>query len=179
MKKVIFTLSLVLSVIYSFCQVKKADEAPKSKLETFSESSGSMVKKEYFEIDKVKGVKFQVLKLTNVSTGTTLSGLRLEAESGGSFSSTKTAFLDADELDGLIKALTYVNESVLNTPVPANDVEFNFHARSGFSAGVFNYRNKWLGYVKLERFDSQSQFDFAAEDFQKVVEIIKSAKTKL
>ena len=175
----LFITVLILLSLNSFAQVKKSDDAPKSQLETFSERAGSMIKKEFVDVGKVNRVKFQVLKLTDILTNATVVGIRMEGQSTGTYSISKAAFIDSDEVDGLIKALNYVNTTVLNTTPPDNDVEYNFHARSGFAAGVFNYRNKWMGYLKLQRFDTDSQFDFSSEDFAKVKDLIVTAKSKL
>ena len=177
--KYLFITLLILLSLNSVAQIKKTDDAPKSQLEVFSERAGSMIKKEYFDVGKVNHITFQVLKLTDILTNTTVVGLRMEGQSSGTYSTTKAAFIDADEVDGLIKALNYVNTTVLNHTPPENDIEYNFHTRSGFAAGIFNYRNKWMGYLKLVRFDNDSQFDFTSEDFEKVKDIIVEAKGKL
>ncbi len=177
MKKTLSTIVLFLAFYsVSFCQAKKVDDGAKSKTELFTEKSGSMIKKEFIDLEKIGPVKFQILKLTDVLTNVTTSGLRLE---GPGRSSSKTAFLDADEVDGLIKSIAYINASVLNTAPPANDVEYNFRARSGFAAGVFNYENKWNAYLKLERYDSDSQYSFSLENFVKIKALLESAKSKL
>jgi hypothetical protein len=180
MKRIIIFSLLLFSTLSSLAQIKKVDDSPKSKLEAFSEKAGSLIKKEFITVGRVNNrFAIQILKLTDILNNTTVVGLRFEGEGTNTYSSTKVAFLDSDEVDGLIKSLTYINTSVLNTAPPDVDVEYNFHARSGFSSGVFNYHNKWMGYMKLVNYDSDSQFTFSVEDFHKALDLVVLAKSKL
>jgi len=97
--KYLFITLLILLSLNSVAQIKKTDDAPKSQLEVFSERAGSMIKKEYFDVGKVNHITFQVLKLTDILTNTTVVGLRMEGQSSGTYSTTKAAFIDADEVD--------------------------------------------------------------------------------
>ncbi len=178
MKKLILLLPILISVA-TFGQATKQENKPLSKIEAISEKSGELQKKEYQDLGKVAGVKFQVLTITNIVNNTQVRGLRMEYTGYGTYASTIIAFLDADEFDGLIKTFDYCLTTVVTAAPPDNDVEYNFRSRDGFSAGAFNYKGKWRGYVKLEQYDSRSQSDFDVDDMKKIKDLLEVAKSKL
>src|SRR5688500_14886431 len=67
-----------------------------SKIESFSLKKGSLIKKDFATLGFVRKIEVQTLKLTDVVTGNTVSGIKLKT----SGHSEKICFLDADEVDG-------------------------------------------------------------------------------
>jgi hypothetical protein len=187
MKKFILVAVFLCCFQYTFSQVKKEiPEAPKSKLESFSENSGTMLKKEFFDVAIVKGVQFEVLKLTDMSNNSVEAGLRISATLGsGSYLSSYVAFLDKDEIDGFEKAIDYMLTNVSTSSVPVNNIEYRYMSRSGFSATVYNGSGTWSSKktwrlnLRLEKYISASNAYLTAEELPKIKEAIAAAKLKL
>ncbi|MBS7565066.1 hypothetical protein KHS38_11685 [Mucilaginibacter sp. Bleaf8] len=181
MKKTLLIGLLLASATLTYAQVKKATpEAAKSNIETISEQAGTFSKKDFVEIGKAKEVTVEVIKITDLLSNKIVSGIKLSANYHASYGSdTKSAMLDADEIDAFLKVIDYINNKVFTSEVPENSVEYNFHSRGGFSGGAYNYSKKWKGYVKLEKYDSNSYFFLDQEAFKALGALVSEAKTKL
>ncbi len=169
-------LAILLIPFITLAQVKE-DAREKSKLETFSEKSGKIIQKTFIDIGKVKELKVEVLVFEDLTDNSKISGLRLEAGVYSTLgSSTKTAFLDKDEIDGLLKSLSYFKEKVFPSS-PENYTEVTFSSRSGFSAGVFqDNKKKWSLVLKLEKYDSRSSVYLKDTDIDDLIRLIEKAK---
>ena len=172
MKKMLLIVIALSTINLSYAQVKKSQDVSKSNLEDFSETSGSLIKKEFTDVGKLRSVKIQLLKITNLATNISQSGLRIESQGV----ITHVAFLDADEIDAFLKTIDYITDNVLDTDPSGNYTEYNFISRGGFSAGAFNYSKKWVFYMKPEKFSSDSQIDFSKEDLIKIKEAVLQVK---
>jgi hypothetical protein len=110
---------------------------------------------------------------------TKVSGVRLEYTATTRYSSDdKVTFLDADEVDGLIKSLSILKTRILNS-TRDNYTEIVFRSRSGFEAGGYFSDNKWTTFVKLERFDKDSYVFMKPEDFESLFALLQQAKPRL
>ena len=110
MKNSLFTLMLILS-IPCFAQQNKAEgEKSKSKAVEFMSQSGTLIRKDFYDIHKDKyGVTCQVLILTNILNNKKSGCLRLKTEYFSSVGTdTYIGTLDADEIDAAIKSLKYI-----------------------------------------------------------------------
>ena len=179
MKKIILIFAIVSSALFSNAQAKKEQES-KSKIEGLSEKSGTLLKKEFIDIGKFNSVQIQVLKITDVSTGAVLAGLRLEKEKKGDDAGSFVVFLDSDEIDGLLKSINYINENVLSKPLPDDYIEYNFQSRSGFRAGVYKASSaKWSAFVQLDKYYDDSQLFLGSDELIQFRDLIIQAKAKL
>src|SRR5436190_249035 len=84
MRKLMF-VAAVLFPLVSFCQLNqeqakedRQEKQEKSKLETFSLKSGNLIKKEFHNMGKIKGIDIDILKITDVINKATVSGVRLQ-----------------------------------------------------------------------------------------------------
>ena len=68
MKKLFILLVLLCSVAVSNAQEKETEKS-QSKAVLFEESIGSLIKKDFYNLSKVRGVENQVLILTDILTG--------------------------------------------------------------------------------------------------------------
>lgn len=179
MKKLL-PLLILLFAVPSIAQIAKpTPERELSKLEQFSAKSGSLFEKRFEPIGTVKGVKIEIYTLTDLVVGTKISGLRIEADVYASYgSSTKTAVLDADEIDGLIKSIMLMQSDVFPT---TKDVytEIKYQSRGGFEAGAYYADKKWTAFLKLEKYDSHSMVDMKPESFGELLTVLQKAKEKL
>jgi hypothetical protein len=183
MKRLLLTL-LFLAALAAYADAqtvaqKQGAEREKSNIEKFSEKSGTLFEKTFINVGTVKDVKVQVMVISDMMSNSKVSGVRFEVEKSTRYSSdTKVAFLDKDEVDGLIKSLGILKSSVLNTTRDSY-TEVEFRSRSGFSAGAFYSDGKWSAFMKLERFDSNSYVFLRPEDFDALAGLLQQAKAQL
>ena len=178
MRKTILLFALVATTTISFGQTK---EKELSQAEQFSATAGTLIEKQFVDIGKVKGISVQVMKLKDLNNSTSKSALRFEYEYKSSYTSdTKIATLDLDEIDGLIKSMNGLKTNVFPS---TRDVytEVTFTSRTGFKAGAYYDvdKAKWVAYMKLEKFDSNSQVYLTTEDFASMLTLIEQAKSKI
>lgn len=173
---VCFCICLFATLNYS--QVKLA-EKEQSNIEKFSAKSGTLIEKKFVDVGTMKSAKLQVLTLTDLISNAKVSGVRFEKETATRYSTdTKTAFLDQDEIDGLIKSINLIKTKVLPT-TPESYTEVVFSSRSGFSAGCYYDSGKWTAFIKLERLDKDSYVYMQAEDFDALAALLQQAKSKM
>jgi hypothetical protein len=103
-------LALAISIAANSQSPKTIKEpSEKSKIESFSLKTGSLIRKEFTMIGSVKRVEIKKLVLTDVLTNSSLSGVKLETAISKTYGSTTEAcFLDADEVDAFIKSAKYL-----------------------------------------------------------------------
>ena len=112
MKKLFILLVLLCSVAVSNAQEKETEKS-QSKAVLFEQSIGSLIRKDFYNLPKIRGVETQVLILTDILTGTKIGCLRMETKYHSSYSSdTYVGTLDFEELDAAIKSLSYIKETI-------------------------------------------------------------------
>jgi hypothetical protein len=181
--KIIFkTLLIALSISYpSFAQKDIAPVKEISNIEKFNSRSGTIFKKEFINIGKIKNCDIQVYKTHDLISKEKRSGVRFEFEYRSSVSNdTKIAVLDGDEIDGLIKAIEIIKSDILTTK-SENYTEVTFKSRSGFEAGCFNSNEStnWSAYIKLEKYDNRSMVFLKNSELEDLIPILQNAKTLL
>jgi hypothetical protein len=179
MKRVIiFTAFALFCVSICFGQIKPA-EKDQSNIEKFSAKSGVLIEKSFVDLGKVNTVKVQSLTLTDLISNAKISGIRFSFTAYTSYSSDeKIAFLDQDEVDGLIKSLTLLKNNVLTT-TKENYTEVVFTSRTGFQLGAFFSDGKWTFFMQLEKYDSKSFVVLKSDDTDSLLTLLQNAKGKL
>ncbi len=134
--------SVVLLVVICLAVAAYAQEKPKTKLEEFSLTSGTLKQKEFIPLGKQRsGMTFEVLKITDLNSNMTISGLRVEAveQRVSGYSETHTAFLDDDEVPNLVKALDFMigKSKEWDGAKPTVYTEFVFTSRSGIQVALY------------------------------------------
>lgn len=177
MKKLMIILLVVLSTMVN-AQNQEKDELM-SNTDKFSSKSGTLIQKDFLLIGKVSTIKLKVLHLTDLINNSKIGAIKMDMEVSKTYTSdTKTAVLDADEIDGLIKSITVMQEKVfISTPDVYTEVFFK--SRSGFEAGCYYSDNKWNTYLKLEKYDKDSYAWLSISDFGILLSLLQEAKTKL
>lgn len=178
MKRIFYFIMLISAT--SWGQAKeKINEPSQSKTEIFTEKSGTLMKKEFVEVGYIGKCKIEVAHFTDLITDEKINAVRFEYTYSSTYTSdTKTALLDADEIEGLIKSLNIIRGKIITT-IATNYTEVIFKGRSGFSAGCYSKKEKWELFLKLERFDSNSYVFFKESDFADLLSLLASAKSKL
>ena len=177
MNKTLLTLFIfILNTSYNYAQTK---EKELSNAEKFSIKAGALIQKEFVEVGSVKDAKISIIYFTDLITNTKQSALRFEYESVGKYSTdTKSALLDADEIDGLIKSVKIMQEKIFPS-LASNYTEVSFKSRGGFDAGCYWSKGNWSTYLKLEKYDKDSYVFLDKEDFQILLKLLEQAKAKL
>jgi hypothetical protein len=169
-------------LLVSFLGTATAQEAKDKDLsnaERFSLKAGTLMTKEFIDIGKVKGAKVQVVYYTDLISKEVSKAVRFEyLYSSGYTSDTKIAVLDEDEMDGLIKSINLILDSVYKD-TPLNYKEVSFKSRDGFEAGCFWKKTSWSSYIKLEKYDSDSYVFMNSDDFISLLTVLIQAKSKL
>ncbi len=166
----------LLGATITFAQTK---EQELSNAEKFSIKAGALIQKEFEEIGSVKGAKISIVFYTDLISNTKQSALKFEYVNVDKYSSdTKSAVLDVDEVDGLIKSIKIIQERILPTIV-TNYTEVSFKSRGGFDAGCFWSKESWSTYLKLEKYDGDSYVFLGQDDFPTLLELLEYAKTRL
>jgi hypothetical protein len=107
-----------------------------------------------------------------------VTGVRFEYDTFERYSSSKLAFLDADEVDALLTSIEIISNKVLITS-PATYTEVAYSSRSGFSTGCYFADGKWTAFIKLEKYDSKSIVSMSSDNLSQLATLLKTAKTKI
>lgn len=178
MKKLLVVLISIMTFTASYGQTN-TKEKEQSNAEKFSSKSGTLIEKEFVDVGTLKKVEIKVIHYTDLISNESVSALRFEYEVTGSYSSdTKIASLDADEIDGLIKSIKMMQESVF-TSTPTNYTEVTYQSRGGFEAGCYWSKGDWSTYLKLEKYDGKSYVFLKKDDFPELLKLLEKAKTML
>ncbi len=178
MKRILLFSLLIVSVIQLNAQAA-SKEKEQSNAEIFSAKSGALMQKEFIDLDKIKSCEIQVIHFTDLISGSKESGLKFSMDVASSYSTdTKSAMLDSDEIEGLMKSIRLIQEKVLVT-TPSTYTEVYYRSRSGFEAGCFTSKGSWSCYLKLERYDSKSYVWINAEELTSLYTILEQAKLKM
>jgi hypothetical protein len=177
MKKILILLLICIN-IYAYSQ---DDEKSKiSKLESFAELSGTLIKKEFIDIVKLKNLTVQLYNVTDLNKNIYIKGIKLSTTSYNriSGSTEHSSVLDADEIDGLIKSIEF-SISVLNER-PLSYTEYIYKSRDGLKFALFsNDKGEWTPVMQLNKYKSDSYIIFKTEELKPLAEIFKAAKNKL
>ncbi|HWK58703.1 MAG TPA: hypothetical protein VNQ80_15275 [Parapedobacter sp.] len=177
MKKSII-LALVALPLLAISQEaeKKTDD---SKLAEFSAKTGTLIQKQHTDIGKLASVKFESAVITNLITGEVLKGLRLEKTSSKQYGRDAYAFIDADEIDGLLKSIEIIRDKVIPS-TPTAYTEVSFKGRSGFEAGCFfNDKSEWRSYLQVDKYNSDSVVFFSANELNELKALLEKAKANI
>lgn len=174
MKKLVISTIVLLTYIVTWGQKENISNS-----EVFSSQSGTLIEKEFIDIGKISKTEVQILKITDMISGASIKSLRITTEVKSSYSTdTKIAQLDSDEIDGLIKSLSIIEESIFGTIAP-NYTEVTFKSRTGFEAGCFWSRKSWSTYLQVEKNDRKSMVHLNKDDFNAFLDLLVLAKSKI
>lgn len=175
MKKVLVILYLLFNVCWSQHKTESISNA-----ELFSSKAGTLIEKEFIDIGEIKKIKIEILKFTDMISGESIRSLRISREVKDTYSTNvKIAQLDFDEIDGLIKSMKIIRDSVIGDS-PTNYTEIAFRSRSGLKAGCFwSSKSVWTTYLQIERNDTKSTVYLKQGDFNELLSLLDIAKNKI
>lgn len=178
----------IIALLISLCHIihaqeKIAEQNSKSKIETQFLTKGKLIKKEFIPLgviqSKYTSIDVAILKLEDLTTGVKIFGVKVSFEASSSYSSsTKSAFIDRDEINDVIITLKKMNENIINT-TPSNYTEVIYVCRSGYEIGVYYDKSKkWVAYMKLEEYDSNSDLFLETDALLTFQILLQQAQTK-
>jgi hypothetical protein len=172
--------TVILLCFISFCGFAQQNESKDlSNAEQFSAKSGTLIQKVSLPIGTVKKCDIKVMEYTDLITNSKEKALKLSYDVASSYSTdTKTAILDTDEIEGLMKSIKLMTESVMLT-IPTDYTEVSFKSRGGFEAGCFLSKGAWSCYLKLEKFDGKSYVWIDQEDLLIFYDLLSQSKAKM
>ena len=174
-KYILLILSMVISAT---CLAQEESDKSKSKTIEFMSQGSSLIKKEFYDLGKVKGIGCQVLIVTNLLNDAKLGCLRLETKyQGYSSSETYVGTLDYDEIDDCLNSINYICENILPS-VPSVYTETEYSTRDNIEVGAYYSESKssWTAYVYTKNYTSRSVEFFDSESLSSLAEIMQRAK---
>ena len=179
MKKLFILLVFLCSVAVSNAQEKEAEKS-QSKAVLFEKSIGSLIRKDFYNLPKVSDVENNVLILTDILTGTKIGCLRMETKPFSSSNETYVGTLDFEELDAVIKSISYIKETILPT-TPDVYSEIVFQSKDDVKLGTyFNEKTKkWVVFIYTKSYTSRAATFCDETELSEMIEIMKTAKSKI
>ena len=151
----------------------------KAKQNYFPKKTGTLIQKEFVDIGTLKKCKIQVVHFTDLITNTEQSAIKFEYElASGTSTETKSTFLDADELDGLMKSVKIIQEKI-NSKKTTNYTEIYFRSRGGFETGCIQNEGVWTIYLILQKLDGERYIWITIADLPMLYTFLEQAKEKL
>lgn len=191
MKKLFFIAFLFVSLFAcaqesSIAQGQGVTKESKSKAVQFMDRDGSILKKVYHNLGKVKGIECQVIILTDLKNNEKLGCLQLGTKGNLVFGGSRPNYdgiLDSDELAAAIQSLEYIKDEVLPNK-PSTYTEVLYISRDNVKLGAYteiiNNSNgksyKWRVFVKPNYYD-ESLEDFNTKHIETFIEYLKKAQS--
>lgn len=175
MKKMLLLILFLPLLAYS----QEKEPESKSKTIEFTSKEGALYQKEFEDIGKVGGVSFKNIYITDLIGKRVISALRIENSyyigSGSSIDYIGT--LDADELEGCIKALNYLKDNILSTtPTLYNEIEYK--SRDGVLIGAFSSKGSWTLFIQTKSYTQKSLTSIKVGEIDSLINNFVLAKSK-
>lgn len=157
-----------------------ADDQKKSESKTvdFLAENGVFIKKEFYDLSKVKTIEFQVLVLSNLMNDTKMGCLRLKTKEYKTYSTQSyTGTLDSDEIDACLQCLNMLKDKViLSTPTVYTETEYK--TRDGVKIGAYFdlSKNKWTTYVQTKSYTDNSLVFVDTDNIPEIISRLEEAK---
>lgn len=174
-KTIIAVVTLLMLCNVSFGQVAK--EESKSKSIAFSAQAGSLIKKEFYPIGKVKGVEFEVLIMTDILKNEKMGCLRLKT-SDYSSKDEYIGTLDLDEIDACVKSLEFIKDKLLTT-VTENYTECEYKSKDGVKFGAYSEKTKWTAFIYTKSYTYRSASFFNSDELGDAIGKLNESKEKI
>lgn len=183
MKKVIFASAVFAAIHFPFPALAQdsSRQLIKTNIEKISLKTGAIIKKEFFNYNTIKGLRIDLVRLTDIEKDLITSGLRFEATIGsGIYSSPSyyTAFVDKEELDGLVKFFDFISSL---SEVPQTYTEYKYATKGDFYAFAYiepKDSKEWTYGLNLT-YSSKSSVWLKKKDLPQFVDAIKRIRVDL
>lgn len=187
-------MKVIISVIFAgiiamtmgFSQ--NSSSSKEIQIQKFIDQPNKTIRDTIVDIGKLNDINIKIIKAVNLTDNDLLSGVIISYENNTDYPRKDILYIDADEVDDLIKTLTdWKLNAFSQTPVLKPDVSLVYHytSRSGFKVGAFttiisnsNGKTMWnifLHFCEIEKY----RIFITIEEFGEFIKILSVAKTKL
>lgn len=181
MKKNLLAIFLLFSLTIGMAQ----QMAYSTKIEEAVNTTGFLFKQEVFSLKNISLFRADALKITNIETFKSTSGLRIiQSIQVGKKQATLHSYIDAQEIDGLITALQYISTILKNPTMPSNYTEIKYNTLSGFQVKLYTMLNDqgklaWRLTVCSKISEPASLREVPLNEISSLQDVFKQAKQKL
>jgi hypothetical protein len=158
MKILIPSLLLALAIATANAQTAPGPVPLKdqSSIEDFSASAGTVIQRELTRLGDVAGLQVDLVKASDLINKASFYGVRLSRNAPtGALREENTAFVDAEEIDRLTKAIDLIKTSAFTT-APDNFTDLAYRTRGGFAIGALYANRKWSAFLRLDRYEPKT-----------------------
>jgi len=176
-----FTLLLLAGIacsITGFAQTTTfLASGPKDNAETSltDERPAALVTQESFDLKSIRSIKFELIKTRNTATQEVTSGIKVTGYTSKA-TNKRIAYLTEQEVDGLLKAITFMHRNVLGNDAPQKNFACNYQTADGFELGAVRVKKKWDINMKMNKFTSEGYYRFKSSDLQEIEEVLLQGK---
>lgn len=142
---------------------------------------GALIKTEFYDLGNVKGIKCDLLIITDEVNQNKMGCIRLNSTYSSSYSTdTYIGNLDFDEIDACVKSLNYIVSNILPSN-PTRYTEIEYTSRDGVKLGAYYEQNKlkWSAYVYTKDYTIRSAVFFDSSNITELKNILENAKSMI
>lgn len=153
---------------------------PKDNIETITgeEKTTALVTQESFGLKSIRSIKFELVKTKNLATQEITSGIKVIGYTAKA-ANKRIAYLTSQEVDGLLKAISFMHKNVLGTDAPQKNFECNYQTADGFELGAVRMKSKWDINMKMNKYTSEGYYRFKASDLKAIEEVLLQGKAMM
>lgn len=153
---------------------------PRTKLEAFNERYGTVLLKGFTQINSidVRGVRVDAIELRDLARATRVNGIVIALSGGGEKPQENRAFVDYEEIDGLIAGIDSVSR-VNETMTKLVGFEGKYRTLGDFEVGVFRQTRSGNAVSLSTGVCDQVRVTMSLDDLTKVRAMVVEAKSKL
>jgi hypothetical protein len=175
---VVLTIVLAVSSAHAQTQALAAPVLDLTNLEDFSSRSGTLIQREFTRVGEFSSpFRVDVVKVTDLMDKRSVQGVRISANVGAG-STRDSAFIDADEIDSLIRSIALMKSSAFST-TPDNFTDLAYRTRGGLALGALYANKRWNIYLRLDRFDPKSSVNIDQNDLETLRDLLTQAKERI
>lgn len=157
-------------------------QPPATKLEAFSARTGIVTIKAYTKVGVVSGlgrVNIDVLELRDALNPTAREyGIRIVVRESGKQEKENSSFIDADEIDSLIRGINYIAK-IDKRVTSLNEFEAKFKTKDDFSITTFSSRDGEVGVAVSSGRPAKAAAFFKLSDLEQIKALLSEAKAKI
>lgn len=176
-----FSILLALSLLAGQFSWSQSDSTKNvTAVEAFLNSQSRLIHKTYYTVGTSRQFDVQVLTIKDMVTEKVKKGIIIEwTNSLGTYSTADyRVFLDSDEVEDLLKAVTKM-VTIVKANVQENYSEYNFTTRGGFRVSVFSDVGKpWDASIKKEGRSNSSKF-FKPQELDNLLQSLIKGRDRL
>ncbi len=153
---------------------------PRTKLEAFDDRYGTVVLKGFTQIDsiEVRGVRVDAVELRDIARATRVTGIVIALAGGGERPQENRAFIDYEEIDGLLAGIDSVSR-VNETMTKLAGFEGKYRTLGDFEINVFRQTRSGNAVSLTTGVCDQVRVTMSLDELTKVKALIVEAKAKL